>query len=73
VPVERPAVTETTALGAAMLAAVGAGVAPTLEAAGTLWRLERGFAPALDRALRESLLSGWREAVARALLRGDSD
>ena len=32
VPVERPAFTETTALGAAMLAAVGAGVAPSLEA-----------------------------------------
>jgi glycerol kinase len=67
VPVERPAFTETTALGAAMLAALGAGVASSLEATRRWWRLERGFVPSLQASEREALLAGWREAVARTL------
>ena len=68
IPVERPATTETTALGAAMLAAVGAGVVQSLDAAASRWQLERKFEPAMAPERRESLLRGWQRAVARALL-----
>lgn len=68
VVVERPAVVETTALGAALLAAVGAGLAPSLEEAASMWRCERSFEPAMSAAQRASLLEGWRGAVAQALL-----
>ncbi|NIP13224.1 MAG: glycerol kinase GlpK [Pseudomonadales bacterium] len=67
-PVERPEITETTALGAAILAALGAGLVEDLDAAARLWNLEREFLPAMDAARRESLLKGWHAAVARTLL-----
>jgi len=67
VGVERPAITETTALGAGMLAALGAGVVGSLEDAARLWSLERGFAPAIDASLRMKLRDGWANAVARTL------
>jgi glycerol kinase len=66
-PVERPVITETTALGAAMLAALGAGLVGNLEQAAGLWRLEREFRPAMSAVQRQRLLTGWRRAVARAL------
>lgn len=63
--VDRPAVTETTALGAARLAGMAAGLhgGPTELAAA--WRSERRFEPAMPAARREQLHAGWREAVAR--------
>ncbi len=63
--VERPRVTETTALGAATAAAVGAGLAdlPTLARS---WRMERRFEPAGEVEERSRLIAGWHEAVARA-------
>ncbi|ADR37256.1 glycerol kinase [Oceanithermus profundus DSM 14977] len=63
--VERPRVTETTALGAAMAAAVGADLAdlPTLARA---WQPDRRFEPAGDPEARARLIAGWHEAVARA-------
>ncbi len=70
VPVERPRITETTALGAAMLAAVGAGLVPSIDAAAQLWQCERRFASAIAEAERERLTAGWRDAVARTLPRG---
>jgi glycerol kinase len=70
VPVERPALTETTAVGAAMLAAIGAGVVTDLAATARWWRPERTFLPALAAGERDALLVGWRDAVARALLGG---
>ncbi|MFM8354026.1 MAG: glycerol kinase GlpK [Gammaproteobacteria bacterium] len=66
-PVERPQTTETTALGAALLAAVGAGLASDLVGATRMWRLDREFEPALAPELRTRLLDGWRRAVLRAL------
>ncbi|HEX7037469.1 MAG TPA: glycerol kinase GlpK [Pseudomonadales bacterium] len=66
-PVERPRITETTALGAAMLAAVGAGLVPDLAHTARLWHLEREFAPAMEERQRRELVAGWRQAVARAL------
>jgi len=67
VPVERPRITETTALGAATLAALGAGLADSLEEAGRLWHLEREFRPEMREVARQRLLAGWSRAVARAL------
>jgi glycerol kinase len=66
-PVERPVITETTALGAAMLAALGAGLVGSLESATGLWRLQREFLPAMNEVQRQRLLAGWRRAVARSL------
>lgn len=65
VEVLRPAVTETTGLGAAYLAGVGAGLWRTPDLAGR-WRLERKFTPAMSPAAREAAYGGWRRAVERA-------
>jgi glycerol kinase len=65
VPVLRPSLTETTGLGAAYLAGVGAGVWTPAELAGR-WRLDREFAPTMEGARRTALYSGWRRAVERA-------
>ena len=65
-PVERPACAETTAWGAALLAGVGAGVLPGLDA--VPWAAERRFVPGMDTAVRMGMLRGWRHAVRRALL-----
>jgi glycerol kinase len=67
VVVERPVITETTALGAGMLAALGAGLVSSLPDAGRLWKMEHGFTPAMTTAARAKLLSGWTDAVARTL------
>jgi glycerol kinase len=66
-PVERPRTTETTALGAAILAALGSGAASDLAGATRIWQLDREFAPSMSKATRERLLTGWRQAVTRAL------
>ena len=65
IPVERPEFVETTALGTAMLAAVGAGLHPDLRTAGKEMRgtLSR-FAPNMDAAVREERLRCWRKALA---------
>ncbi len=63
VPVVRPKVTETTALGAAALAGLAAGVFPDLAAFARTWREERRFEP---RVSRRAELARWREAVARS-------
>ena len=67
VTVERPAFVETTALGAALCAAVGAGIHATLEDAAQAMRGEtRQFEPALDRKDRDERLARWRTALAAA-------
>jgi glycerol kinase len=66
-PVERPRTTETTALGAAALAAIGAGLVSDLAGATRMWHLEREFLPEMPAAQRERLLAGWHRAVARTL------
>ena len=65
VPVLRPSVTETTGLGAAYLAGVGAGLWKPAELAGR-WRLDRQFTPAMDEGRRNALYGGWRRAVERS-------
>jgi glycerol kinase len=66
-PVQRPTIGETTALGVAWLAGHKAGVWPDAQGFGKLWKLDRGFAPALAPAERERKYAGWRRAV-RAVL-----
>jgi glycerol kinase len=67
IPVERPALTETTALGAAYLAGLGAGCWPDAEALAGQWRLERRFAPAMSGAQRAALRERWQRALERSL------
>jgi len=67
IAVERSRVTETTALGAAYLAALGAGEVGSLEELGSSWRLDRRFEPRMDPAKRAQLLEGWERAVSGVL------
>ena len=66
VAVLRPAVIETTSLGAAYLAGLGAGLWPSLDDLAGRWTLERRFAPALGGAARQAQVETWRRAVERA-------
>ncbi|MCL6609346.1 MAG: glycerol kinase, partial [Geminicoccaceae bacterium] len=63
--VDRPAVTETTALGAACLAGLAVGLYPSLEAIAEHWKLERRFAPAIDADRRAARIAAWRAALDR--------
>ncbi|MGQ0742650.1 MAG: glycerol kinase GlpK [Alphaproteobacteria bacterium] len=63
--IERPQFTETTALGAALLAGLGAGIFKSENEIAKLWSLGRRFEPALSAARRDTLFDGWRHAVAR--------
>ena len=63
--VDRPMVTETTALGAAYLAGLGVGLYDSLDAVAEQWRCEREFTPLLEEGERQRRYQGWREAVAR--------
>lgn len=67
-PVERPQNIETTALGAAALAALGAGLIPDLSALTRNWRLDRRFDPAMDPEVRCTGLAGWGRAIAATRL-----
>jgi glycerol kinase len=66
VPVVRPEVTETTALGAAYLAGLATGFWSGLDEIASQWRVERRFEPAMHADQREELLSQWRRAVERS-------
>ncbi len=66
-PVERPRYTETTALGAAYLAALQAGICGSKEDLGSAWALDRAFEPSLSPDQRDARYGGWKEAVARIL------
>ena len=66
-PVDRPKLVETTALGAAYLAGLAAGVAPGPDEFGALWRRERRFTPAMDDKTRSRKVKAWRDTVARVL------
>ncbi len=67
IPVERPRVIETTALGAAMLAGVGAGLFADLAEASAMHAAERVFTPAIDPATRTAGRARWAHAVRQAL------
>ena len=63
VVVERPRVTETTALGAAALAALGAGLYADTDEIASQWQREARFEPAMADRERERLLTDWARAV----------
>jgi glycerol kinase len=67
VPVQRPVVGETTALGAAYLAGLAVGYWRDLDDVRRNWALDREFTPAMDDARRDFLYRGWRKAVDRSL------
>jgi glycerol kinase len=66
-PVDRPRVTETTALGAAYLAAMQGGVAGGPEEFAKSWALDRRFSPAMDAATRDAKYARWQKAVAATM------
>jgi glycerol kinase len=66
-PVDRPRILETTALGAAYLAGMQAGIYPGLDELARNWHLERRFLPAMDEKMRRQKLAGWADAVSRTL------
>ena len=67
IPVERPKVLETTALGAAYLAGLQAGVYSSLEDVTKNWQRDSGFTPDMETEERETLIAGWSKAVGRVL------
>jgi glycerol kinase len=66
VPIERPATTETTALGAAHLAGLATGFWRDESELKTQLKIERRFEPAMEASRREELCAGWRRALERA-------
>ena len=67
-PVDRPKVLETTALGAAWLAGMRAGVYPDQAEFAAQWAFDRRFEPAMDDATRDRRYAGWKDAVKRTLI-----
>ncbi|HVZ53074.1 MAG TPA: glycerol kinase GlpK [Pseudolabrys sp.] len=72
-PVDRPKILETTALGAAYLAGLKAGIYPPPADFARTWRLDKRFTPRMPAAERSRKFAGWRDAVKRTLsrLRGE--
>ena len=67
VPVERPQNLETTALGAAFLAGLATDVWSDLDAVAKTWQRRDCFVPSMEAGRRDSLIGGWRSALARTL------
>lgn len=63
VPVERPVINETTALGAAYLAGLAVGFWESREEIASQWAIERSYEPEMDEERRETLYKGWKKAV----------
>jgi glycerol kinase len=68
IPVVRPAITETTALGAAYLAGLATGVWRGTDELAAMWQVERRFTPTLDRARAAEKMERWEHAVRQASL-----
>ncbi|MEC2056539.1 glycerol kinase GlpK [Peribacillus psychrosaccharolyticus] len=66
VEVERPAINETTALGAAYLAGLATGYWKDSKEIAAQWKLEKEFVPSMDEENREELYGGWKKAVKAA-------
>ena len=66
-PVDRPAVLETTAMGAAWLAGMRAGIYPGPDEFARTWALERQFAPSMPEDDREAAYAAWKRAVQATL------
>ncbi len=65
VPISRPHLLETTALGAALLAGLGVGLFEDLQAVRDAWREERRFEPSMDEATRAKAVALWESGLAR--------
>jgi glycerol kinase len=63
VPVERPVIKETTALGAAYLAGLAVGYWESQEEIATQWNMDRSFTPDMVEEVRENLYTGWKKAI----------
>ncbi|MDW8515290.1 glycerol kinase GlpK [Priestia flexa] len=67
VPVERPEINETTALGAAYLAGLAVGYWKDREEIAQQWNMEKSFEPDMEESRREDLYAGWKKAVNAAM------
>jgi glycerol kinase len=67
VPVVRPVITETTALGAAYAAGLAVGFWKDFDELRKNWKQDRNWQPAMQAELRDSLYAGWKKAVQRTL------
>ena len=67
IPVLRPKVIETTALGAALLAGIGAGVYGSADEISSIWQLDRAFEPRMSRDEAGARLAQWDRAVRQVL------
>ncbi|MFC4249977.1 glycerol kinase GlpK [Sinimarinibacterium flocculans] len=65
IPTVRPQTVETTALGAAFVAGLQAGVYDSLDDIAKLWQAERRFTPAMPQTRADELYAGWQDAVSR--------
>ena len=68
VPVVRPKVIETTALGAAYLAGLATGMYRSLDELSDQWQVERRFLPTMPRDRAQELMARWEKAVRQATL-----
>ncbi|MNL52716.1 Glycerol kinase [compost metagenome] len=66
-PVDRPTILETTALGAAWLAGMKAGVWPDMAEFAAGWARDQRFEPTMDADERAAKIAGWDDAVRRVL------
>ncbi len=66
-PVQRPAITETTALGAAFLAGLQQGLFSSFADLEGCWQQQAEFAPQMEESQRQLLLKGWKEAIGKVL------
>jgi glycerol kinase len=62
----RPAITETTALGAAYLAGLAVGFWPSVDAITGQWQVDRRFDPSMTRATADALRERWTAALQRS-------
>jgi len=67
IPVDRPKVLETTALGAAYLVGLQAGIYTSLDDVRENWQIDRAFTPSMEKDERDKLLTGWNTAVGKVL------
>ncbi len=66
-PVDRPEILETTAVGAAYLAGLQAGLLPAPEVFARRWKRDKRFTPKMDAKTRDAKYAGWKEAVRKLL------
>lgn len=67
VPIHRPMIRESTALGAAYLAGLAVGIWKDLEEIKALWKCDTIFLPDMEEEKRRTLLAGWHKAVGRSM------